>query len=176
MMDNHPAPEHRSLPSLIAALCRTIDRELSPGDVAALRRLRPEDPSQPAFWRMAALYLAPSLPDSGPRRDDLERRWAVILQALAELQGLYDPRTPLGRALARSDMAEMRALKLLRSNDSALHDLVRICAQHLANKANGANLVELALLVLTDGGDRQESVRRQIARDFYSELQSRQSA
>lgn len=171
-------PEQRpieNLSSLTGRLAAMIDERLSPGDVAVLRRLRPDDIGAPVFWRIAASDLASTLGPDGPRRDEQERRWAAILQALAELRHLRDFRSSLGSALARADVAEQRVLKLLRASGDALLDAVRIVAHHLATKGIAVSPADLARLVLSDGRADEESVRRRIARDYYGTQEKREA-
>lgn len=163
--------EERSLGSTIGAMAGTIERVLSPGDVASLRRLRPADPDCSAFWKMLAIHVAEGLPAGGPARDQAERRWAVILQALATMRGLHTPGLRLGRVLAAVDLAEARFLRLLRSKGEMLGDAARVTAQFLANRAVPTDHSELAALILSDGRADGEAVRRRIARDFYTQME-----
>lgn len=142
------------------------------GDAAELRRLMPDDASAPAFWKLMAELIMPvlNLPSRGPARDDAERRWAVVLNALAHLTGLDAPRRPLGDALAASGMSELRFARLLRARGDRLAIEVRIAARFLASKAETANLTDLADLVLSDGHRHAESVRRRVARSYYNHM------
>ncbi len=153
--------------SLVGRLAVALDRQVSPGDLADLRRLRPEDPTSPAFWKLCATYLAGWLPH-GPGRDEAERRWAAVLGALAHLRGLHRPDHPLGRALAETGLSELRLLRLLRARDRALFDVARGVVHILAQKAEPADLAQLADVLLDQDGDRAERIRRRIARDFYA--------
>lgn len=156
-----------SLSTLVARITTAIDKRLGAGDVAALRRMQSHDPSCIPFWKIVAGDLAPSLPPTGARRDEMERRWAVLLSAMAELRGLHRPRCPLGRALAQADFSEHRVLRLLRAHGEVLGDSVRTVAHYLGSKAAGADLRDLAWLVLSDGRSDEEKARRQIARDYF---------
>lgn len=159
--------------ALIVRLAAVVERELSPGDLADLRRLRPEEPASPAFWKLAATYLSDSLP-GGPGREEAERRWAAVLGALANLRGLHRSDRPLGRALAEAGLSEMRLLRLLRARDAALYDVTRGVVHYLAQKAEPADLGQLAGLLLDQDGDRAEAIRRRIARAFYANENSGQ--
>ena len=170
-MDGPEQPPTENLASVVGRLAVMIDQRLSPGDVAALRRMRPEEIAAPVFWRIAASDLADSLAGDGPRRDEQERRWAAVLQAMAELRGMHDPRSSLGAALVRANVAEQRVLKLLRASGDALLDAVRVVAHHLANKGVPVNAADFARLVLSDGRADEEPVRRRIARDYYGALE-----
>ena len=161
-------PKAESLAELVGRLAWTLANQSPPGDLAALRRVKPGDPSCLAFWKLAAAHLEASLPAGGPHRDETENRWGVILSAMAELAGLHQPRRPLGRALAEADYAEPRLERLLRARGEALSDCVRTMAHFLRSKAAGANQSDLAWLVLSDGRSDEDTVRRRIARDYYS--------
>ncbi len=157
-----------SLASTVGSIATAIAKVLSPGDVAALRRLVPDDAACAAYWRLLALH--PGLvPDAGAGRDKIEHRWACILQAMATMAGLHNPSIPLGRAMAEADVAEQRLLRLLRASDSSLVDAVRVTAHHLAQKAVTSNHLELAQLVLSDGGPNEDAVRRRVARSYYAQ-------
>ncbi len=161
---------NRSLASLVGRLATLIDRALSPGDVATLRRLSFDDPGCAAFWRLVGAELEPqgALPAGGVARDHAERRWAAILGCLAMLRGLHGSATSFGVALARSDLSETRFLRLLHAHDDALLDEVRTIAHFLGQKGVHADLTDLAHLVLSDGRSDAERVRRRIARSFYA--------
>jgi CRISPR type I-E-associated protein CasB/Cse2 len=165
---NDQINEAPTLRVIINRIADLIDRRLQPGEVASLRRLKPDDIDSPAFWRIAAVELEQALDASGPLRDRQERRWAVITQALARLDGLHAPGRKLGRALAESDLSEQRFLKLLRAQDRGLLDAVRTVTHYLSTRAVPVDCYEIALLILSDGRSDEDSVRRSIARDYYS--------
>ena len=168
-MTEPSAREQPTLAATVNAVAHSIEKVLSPGDVAALRRLRSDDASSAAFWRVVVTHLEPALPNGGPAREEAERRWAVILQAMAEMENCHAQGARLGRALAAAGIAEPRVLKLLRASGEALFDAVRVTAHYLASTATMSAHVEIARLILSDGHDDGERVRRQIARDFYAQ-------
>lgn len=155
---------HGALPRILAA----VDRHLGPGDLAELRRLRPEDPGSPAFWRLVATYLDGNLPKGEAARFVAERQWATILRTFAELKGLHAPAVSLGRALAEADFSELRFSRLLRAKDALLDDAVRGASRILASKGQKACLTDFAALVLIQDGEPAEVVRRRLARTYYS--------
>lgn len=165
-----PAPEvdRPTLSSTVGSIATAIEKALSPGDVAALRKLAPDDPACAAYWRLMSMNPE-TVPHFGDSREDIERRWASILQAMATMAGLHSSRVPLGRAMAEADVAEQRFLRLLRASGSGLADAVRITAHHLAQKAVPSDHLDLAQLVLSDGGPGEDSVRRRIARSYYTQ-------
>jgi CRISPR type I-E-associated protein CasB/Cse2 len=163
-----PAPPH-AVPRrhrAVAALGRALQPERAdPGTLAALRRADPASPP-PAFYRVTVDVLDEHLPEAGPLRDALEIRWAVVVSAMANAQGLL-ARVPLGEALARAGVAEMRVLRLLEAQDTQLADLVRHVVHQLVQKGQPFDPDDLADLVLTGGTDRAQEPRRRIARSYY---------
>lgn len=158
-----------TLASTVGSIAAAIGKVLPPGDVASLRRLSPDNPGCAPFWRLMAMH--PDLmPETGRRRDELERRWACILQAMATMAGLHTPAVPLGRACAEADIAEQRILRLLRAAGPGLVDAVRTTAHHLAQKSIGSNHLDLVRLVLSDGATNEDAVRRGIARPYYAQM------
>lgn len=160
----------RTLNQIVNGLAAAISRSLSPGDVAALRRMAPEDVATPAFWRLAATHLENELRGEGPAAEARERRWAVVVAALAVTAGLHAPGRSLGSALAAAGLSELRLTRLLRAHGDALPAEVRSVATYLAAKAVPFDAVDLARIVLSDGGPSEEQVRRGIARSFFGQL------
>lgn len=157
-----------SFPQLVWRLTGIVKDRLSPGEVAALRRLRPEDPGCPAFWRLMATEIMPQDSPMPPElSDEYERRWATVLVALALLGGLVDKNLPLGAALADSGYSEIRFERLLRSGDKGLRHELLLAVRFLAAKAQPVNPVGIARLALTTDPEKGKSLRRQVARDYY---------
>jgi len=156
-------------PSLIARLAKAFETELSPGDMADLRRLDPDDPAAPGFWKVVVGHLEPGavLEYFGPARDEAERRWAVILSCMAITQRQYRPGRRLGEALGASGLSELRFVRLLRAHGPALANALRLVARFLASKAEPLDWADLVRLVLSDDRPWAEPVRRQLARDYY---------
>lgn len=145
---------------------------------AELRRLHPEQPDQPAFFRIVSAWLEPAglLPsdhDAGARFA-AETAWATVLSAMARLTGLHSASVSLGAGLALAEVSEQRLLKLLRSSDDTLRALVRTTAHQIAAKAVCIDQAELAWLVCSDGYDAElrEAPRRRIALDFYRRFEA----
>ena len=101
--------------------------------------------------------------------DEAERRWGVVLGGLAILGSLHRPGCRLGTALAHSGYAEARFVKLLRARGSQLLTEVLSAFRFLAAKASPVDATDLARLVLVTSPEKEESIRRQIARDYYAE-------
>lgn len=178
--DQIPMPHASHLQSALASresLSSTIQRldawmreVLSPGDVAALRRMPPGRPGGAAFWRLVAARLEPDghLPiGDGQARDRAEMHWGAILSGMAHTKGLHRRGMRLGQALAEAGVSEMRLLRLLRANDAALWDIVRVTVHQLASQGVPLDWSEMADLILSDGTSREETARRSVARAYY---------
>jgi len=163
-----------TLAAIVNKIAREMEKTYPPGDLADLRRMRPENPACPAFWKIVVGHLVPAgqVGETGPFRDESERRWAAILAGMAEMKGLHRAGRYLGTALVEADVSEARLLRLLRARDAALLDTVRVTAHQLASARVLVDWVDLAWLILSDGRSNEETVRRNIARTYYSHLHS----
>lgn len=155
----------RELALLVA---RTIP-QLSPGDLAELRRPDATKLQPPAFWRVVAMHLDAHLPVDDTARAEQERRWAVVMAAMAEAKGFHNPAARLGKALAEA-VDERRVLQLLRAHDEALAIAVRMVVHHLVSRGIAFDHAQLAWLVLSDGRDDEQRARRAIYQDFFAAL------
>lgn len=143
-------------------------RRLSPGQLAELRRLEPDALTAPAFWTVLAAELDDDLPaDGDPRRADAEGRWAVALRAMATLADLYRKGHRLGWALAASGFSEMRLQRLLDCPAERLAVEIQTAARFLAAKGEAVDYADLVRLALEAEPSRAESVRRDVARDYF---------
>jgi CRISPR system Cascade subunit CasB len=134
------------------------------GNLAALRRIRPEAPDGAAFWWLVA--------EHAPRAFDDERAalaLATVVQGMAIAHPFHLPlsgRGRLGEALAEAGVSEMRLLRLLRLPCSELPEELRRLARLMGNKGDAGRFDwsdAFDLLFWADG----ERVRRDIARDYY---------
>lgn len=153
------------LAAVVDSLAGTMSHDAFPkGDLAELRRLRPEAPP-PAFWRL----LAAKVPRDLCADDQAERAWAVVMQGMAIMTpAAHAPGTLLGRALAGlGDTAESRLWKLLNSRGEVLEDQVRLMARFLASKERRMDWFSLARLLLARDEERREEVCRALARSFF---------
>jgi CRISPR system Cascade subunit CasB len=165
---NPQSSDITSLPFLIQQISDDL-ADAGTGTLAELRRIRPDDPGGAAFWRIVVRRLDLELP-VGERRYDALRRWAVILSALAELEGLHNPGRRLGSVLAQADVSEARLTKLLRVNGEALWDAVRGVTHQLASANAQVDMAGFARLVLSDGRADEQAVRQTIANDYYERI------
>lgn len=170
---SEPGQASPSLSSLVGQVVHSVDKVLSPGDVAELRRLKPHDPSAPVFYKLMAATVDKEgqLPSGAAARDAAEQRWASICQLAASCSGLHNPKQRLGAALAQADLSELRFVRLLRADGEGLYSEVRRIGQFLASKAQPFDLTDMARLVLVRDEEKAESLRRSIARAFYGQQQ-----
>lgn len=173
--DHSPSVQPVTAPSLavrrderVNRLALSIQYKLSSGDLAELRKLNPERPPS-AFWKLLVTHF-----DQGEisAESDDERRWAVIIAGMAQMQELHRPGCPTGRIMAEH-LHPQRFLRLLRMHDRALHHAVGVTARHLAAKGAAIDWSDLAWLVLSDGRDDEEIARRALAREYYAVQQKR---
>jgi hypothetical protein len=151
----------------ISALAgRLAERRLPMADHAALRRMDPTAPGR------GALAMHRLLVDAGIelRGDDDERRWALLVHAIALARGRHSRIQPLGVTLANVGMSEARINTLLAADIEVLEDLVPRMARRLNAAGAVADWVTLAHLILNTGRDGREdaadAARFDIARAY----------
>jgi len=167
--------ETKTLRDTANAVAAFVGR-LGAGDVAELRRLDPACAGGPAFWKVASGPLADEFDGlEDARLDARERSWAAVLRSYALLGGLLRTKEPLGRAFIDAKVQELRFERLLRARGEALEDHLRRVCHQLAAAAVPCDPADLALLVLSDGRRDRETVRRQIARDYYRQLNRKEN-
>lgn len=137
---------------------------VSTGDLAELRRIDPEEPYTPALWKL----LLSRVPEQHRRGNESERRWAILLMAMAHCAGLHDPKTAFGAALAEAGWSELRFVRLLRARGDNLDKELRRLAQYLASKKQHANWADAAWLLFVQDGDHAEETRQRIAKSYYT--------
>lgn len=163
-----PTEAQPSLASTVRRLAAAIDHELLPGDLAALRR---QDLTAAAFWRLATHHLVPAglLAQHPPRSEQQEQAWAAILAGMAHMKNMHQTGRRPGHALRDADFSELRFTRLLRARDEALLDALRGVSHYLASKGASVDWADLAALAVFQEGEPAERVRRNFARDFYSQ-------
>jgi CRISPR type I-E-associated protein CasB/Cse2 len=157
---------------VVTRLVGAIERgQIGKGDLAGLRRLRPQKLDHPAFWRILSEFIVSDTSLSA----EMEGRWAVILSGLARmLPGGHAPKSSVGRTLANSGWSELRLLRFLRLPSSELSEGVRRLTAFLASKGAALNWVELANFLLVTDPEKQENARRRVARDYYQALRKKE--
>lgn len=143
----------------------------STGDLAELRRLDHQagyTSTGGAFWRIVVEDLESRQLVSENATEQALRPWLAILQGLATLGGLHQPKRHLGADLVEAKISEARLTRLLSARGDALLDQLRPLAHQLRSHNQATNWAEAAQLVLSDGRRSADRVRQGIARAFYS--------
>ena len=143
---------------------------LEPGPAASLRRDPLAGSGAAPLWRLLARN---GIVASGESLS----RWATIIQAIAILtpKGRRDPgnpaesphdgRNPMGAALFKAGISEVRVARLLSARGEIRHDLVvRTCRRLAAKEQVRCDIRTLAKFVLFES----ESAARWIARTYYT--------
>ena len=150
------------------------------GDLAALRRMEPDEPDAAALWRLTARYELSGSPE-------VERKWALVLHGIALMtktagddaagRSAHVRGMPIGRALFSGDnperttpfYSETRLNRLLTARGAMLRTLLARMFRMMAAANQGFDWYQMAQLILSDGYDeeRADRIRRNIARDYY---------
>ena len=149
---------------------------LPPGDRAELRRMDPLDATlPPALWRLLTLPEVETAISivAGGEREKAERAFGVVVQAIAEAGVSGNMR--IGKALAETDYAEARFVRLLRARgrgndfgDVAFE--ARQAARWCALNGAALRLGDFSRFVLEAALGRNDADRRAhaIARDYFA--------
>lgn len=148
------------VPSIAASIA-----VLDSGLLAALRRGPLEDGGSVAFWQLMAKYQIPEYQ---------ERRWAVLIQAIAILtpkgersldRSPHNPKKGLGVALYNANFSELRLARLLSARQDMRLDLtVRACRRLAACNCNEFDIITLAKLILFDDDYNEHKIAREYFR------------
>lgn len=169
-----------TLPERLTSVVSLLVREMTtgligPGEQAALRRNwnlgAARAAAELAFWKIVVRVLEPQelyrdrlmeLPLA-----ELERRWRVILAAIATLYLQHSSPAQLGAALAQAGLSEHRILRVLKAEGAGLEAGVRALVHQLASSGTRVNLAELAEIVFFDGSRHDDQIRRRVALSYY---------
>ena len=132
------------------------------GDLAELRRLDPERPNAPAFFRIVT-KAAPQSPPAAMRR------YARLLQILALKPDALTP-WGLGKTMAEAGISESRVQKLLSARGPAFDEQIRLVARRLANFGRLPYREIGRLLLAPEESDAVEDFRLRIAHDYWRAL------
>ena len=165
-----PASFGEAIDGLIEAI---EDDNLRSGDHAGLRRMNPNNPDAPFFWKLMSR-------EGMPRNPDI-RKWGLIMHGIALMShgaGLaHNPRIPVGQAVYQV-YTERRLATLLEARGSTLHSLLTRLFRMLGNQKCAFNWRAMAWFILNEGYDeeRAEAARVEIARTYYqAEYNAQQS-
>lgn len=148
--------------SIVPYLAERISH-MAPGPLAALRRGPLAGAGTAAFWHLAARI------ETGEN----EREWAAIMQCIAILTqkgagadkaSAHLVSLPMGEALFRSNVSELRLSRLLNAPAALRADFaVRFCRRLARGEYARFNLITLAHYVLSESG-RTDQI---IAQTYY---------
>lgn len=155
----------RDLGACVYYALNLIQKGMGNGERAQLRRANPDEPYTPALWRVLA-----GLPDEWAGREEQERRWGVLLQAMSQAPELHAPAARLGASLAEAGYSELRLERLLRSNEAQLGRELRRMGAFMASKNVNLDWRDVARLLFLDDEDTRKAHRRAIARSYYGRL------
>jgi CRISPR system Cascade subunit CasA len=158
----------------INLLAHALVYQTSMEDLAWLRRLRTEDVRSPQFTLLYERFIHHR---SDPPNLATDRRWTVIIRAMACLAGLHRPYIPLGKAMTRAQVDISRARVLLTARGEELERVVDVLARQFSQQGTSVNHYDIAEMILSDGHDQppcvgswSTKVRRRIAKDFYASV------
>lgn len=165
-----PASFGEAIDGLVEAI---EDDTLRSGDHAGLRRMNPNNPDAPFFWKLMSR-------EGMPRNPDI-RKWGLIMHGIALMShgaGLaHNPRIPVGQAVYQV-YTERRLATLLEARGSTLHSLLTRLFRMLGNQKCAFNWRAMAWFILNEGynEERAEAARVEIARAYYqAEYNAQQS-
>jgi CRISPR type I-E-associated protein CasB/Cse2 len=164
-VEANPGP--RKFRELIFFLSKRVG-ELGNGEKAELRRLNPDQPWSPVFWKLVVQLTGEEMSRiGGEGREESEKRWSAVLSALAQSLGFHRPGAPLGKSLAEAGFHELRFTRLLRARGDTLLDEVLKTARFLCAKAEPFDFRDLAGLIESSDRSWAEKSRMNVARDYY---------
>ena len=165
-----------------------VRADFTPGDLADLRRMNPDEPDTAAFWRLMARR---GLLDNRYGLE-VEQKWGLILHGIALMTptagrempadsngyrpSAHNPTVPVGQALyqggepnrgERPFYSETRLNRLLTARDEMFRALAARAFRMLGRVGQPFNWRQMAILILNEDNDRGEGIRRRIARSYY---------
>lgn len=163
-MNTAQAPEAK-LASSVGRIAAVLEHEgFPPAERAALRRMNPEILPPLAWYRFAL----PHLPEDWDLTEERQKKWMTLVAGIALMSpAAHRPDVSLGQALGESGYSEARLERLLEAEGDTQRVLLLRAARYLAAKSRPFNWTEAALLLFAREENKQESIRRRIARDFY---------
>ena len=158
------------------------------GDLADLRRMKPDEPDRPVFFRLLAHHAVPE--DDG-RGSEWGRKWALVVHGLALMTptghrresvldlprpSAHNPRISVGLALFvggdpsrdRAFYPESRLNRLLCARGPVLHTLLARTFRMLG-AGRPFDWREMSTLIFQEGhdDDAADQIRYDIARSYY---------
>lgn len=154
--------EQKTFREKVFTFAHWIAREKSPRAQADFRRLH--ENTIASFFFFSAIQEA----DVGQLSDAQLKKWQAAAGAIA-IASINDnvSDTPLGEALARAGVSEMRLLTWLRCREETRFDAARGMARVLASKQEACRPEDIAYFVLLSE-EAAETHRQQIASNYFS--------
>ena len=155
---------------------RLTVRDVTPGDVARLRRMDPDLRVEDIWWKVAK--------DAGLdyANNRLSRVWATVAAMVAEVTKVRDFDTttlheglvPLGEALARAGCSELRFQTLLTADEDAIPSYMAHGVRLMKSRGQTFNMNDAARLMLSEFRTKEErdADRTRIARDYYRTVEA----
>jgi CRISPR system Cascade subunit CasB len=146
-----------------AGAIRTLETAERRGDLASLRRLNPDAPDAPSFFRIVVKIA----PEAGPTA---LQRYARFVQILA-LKPSALTSGSFGAAMAAAGVSEGRVQKLLSARGPALAQQLRLISRRLAEEGTlPYRQIGDVLLIEDEDSERAEALRLRVARDYWRAL------
>lgn len=146
----------------LANAVRSLHKAQSRGDLANLRRMDSERPTEPAFQRI----LVRVAPDAGLLRAKQIALFVKILALGMSEDVLADGKKKLGAVMRAADVSERRVLGLMTAQGPTFDDLLfRLCRRLV--REGSLPFVEIGRLIL-GRADTIETTRFSIARAFWT--------
>ena len=167
-----------NIAGLLAA--RLMNRDVTPGDAAGLRRMNPKRPGSALYWKLMLRYHITD--PNRPANDNaqVEQAWAQILATIAdgtrvgqeETSIPHDPSIPFGKALATAGYHQARFEALLNAGESQVQKLTDHAARFLHANSQHYNCTDLARLMLTPlrSKAQRDADRTYTARNYHREM------
>ena len=144
--------------------------EMTTGDKSGLRRIVPNSPGGPAFWRLMS--------QRGISRNADIRKWGLITHGIALMSHngtAHNPTLRIGRALYEGDGNNMpfysndRLATLLSARGATLHRLLARLFRMLGSRGCAFNWRDMAWFILNEGynEERADQARIEMARAYY---------
>lgn len=162
-------PPERTIRAIAYNLVQDIGASDFPrGNLAELRRMNPDEPDAPAFWKLAAKRRLTDNPA-------LEGKWALVMHGIALMMPNAHADTKVGRALFEGGdsgrrnafYSNLRLNRLLQARGSTLRTLLSQLFRMLSSAGQPLDWREMASFILSEG-DAAEEARKEVAREYYN--------
>lgn len=149
-------------------VAKMSNQHFSTGDLASLRRMNPDIPDAPAFWRLMAQRRLLGNPH-------MEHKWGLIMHGIALMvPTAHDESVRVGRALFEGGdsqrrsafYSDLRLNRLLKAQGDVLTTLLTQLFRMMKAANQRFDWGEMASFILSEGNDAEQA-RLKIAREYY---------